>query len=92
MQRRSGQSTAVPRISTTAARFAEKPKTAEGKRLSVQECRKVLGADCTLTDEQLKTVCVQLSALAGILVTEFAKGRNSRETQHTAQNNEKKAA
>jgi hypothetical protein len=74
------QSTAKTRVDKAAASLALVPKTAEDRRLPVEECRKILGSGCEFTDEQVKSVRDLLYAMARMSIEEFAKGRGSRES------------
>jgi len=60
------------------------PKTATDRRLTVAECRKVLGSESNLTDAEVEQIRDQLYALATLSVTEFAKGKSGREERRWA--------
>ena len=87
------QSAAITRVGNAAASLAVVPKTAEDKRLPVASCRKILGPDCNLTDEQVRSIRDLLYAMARISLDEFAKGVGNRESwQSPPQANYLKAA
>jgi hypothetical protein len=87
-----GQSTANARGDKIAASLVAMPKTATDKRLTVVECRKILGTDCDLTDAEIQNIRDQLYALATLSVTEFATGKGSREERCLAKAALRKAA
>lgn len=47
------------------------------KRLSVQQCRKTLGQDCSLTDSEIERLRDQMYLLADVVLDTFQKMRIS---------------
>ncbi len=90
MKKRLGRSTAILQIN--APRFAELPKGAKDRRLSIAECQKLLGEDCELGVAEIGTIRNQMYALADISISDFVKGNGSRELRQLDESKEAKAA
>jgi len=74
------RSPAIPR--TGAPTLAGTPNGAQDKRLGISECRKLLGADCKLTDVEIEQLCEAMYALADISITEFVTKNGNRSTRN----------
>lgn len=74
------RSTAIPR--TGAPTLAGTPNGVEDKRLSISECRRLLGTDCKLTDVEIENLCDAMYALADISITEFVAKNGNHPTRN----------
>jgi hypothetical protein len=50
------------------------------KRLSIQQCRRTLGRDCTLTDSEIESLRDQMYFLADVVLDAFQQTRISSDT------------
>lgn len=57
----------------------------EAEQFSIAKARKLLGADCMLSDQQLSELIGQLVALADVVVCAFLEQRKNRKTALSGQ-------
>lgn len=79
-------------LPSVAPTLVGKPQGAKDKRLSIAECRRLMGAECGLSDAELEALRDQTYALADISITEFVQKEGNRKTRHTDEIGEAKAA